>query len=37
MVSGKQFMQQIKEEEVNFSLIGKPKLVRTSTNLMNLL
>jgi hypothetical protein len=36
MVNGKSFMQDIKMEEVHFSMIGKPKVILTSTNLNDL-
>ena len=36
MVSGKEFLHQINKEEVNFSLIGKPKVILTSTKLVDL-
>jgi hypothetical protein len=37
MVNGKCFLQQIKEEEVSFVLISKPKVVLTNTYLINML
>ena len=36
MVSGKEFQLQIKNEEVNFSLIGKPRVTLTSTKFTDL-
>lgn len=37
LLSGKGFLQEIKYQEINFALIGKPKVVLTSTNLNDLL
>jgi hypothetical protein len=36
LVSGKEFLNQIQEEEVNFSLIGKPRVILTNTKLDDL-
>jgi hypothetical protein len=33
MMSGKELLQEVKKEEVHFALIGKPKVILTSTNL----
>jgi hypothetical protein len=33
LMSGKELLQEVKKEEVHFSLIGKPKVILTSTNL----
>jgi hypothetical protein len=36
MISGKEFLHQIINEEVSFALIGKPRIVITSTKLIDL-
>ena len=33
LLSGKEYLQQIEEEEVNFALVCKPKVVLTSTKI----
>jgi len=33
LLSGKEFLQEIKHEEINFSLIGKPKVVFARKNI----
>jgi hypothetical protein len=37
LISGKEFMQEIKNEEVHFGLDGKPKVILTITSLNDLL
>jgi hypothetical protein len=36
LMSGKELLQEVKKEEVHFALIGKPKVILTSTNLDDL-
>ena len=36
LLSGKEYLQQIEEEEVSFSLVCKPKVVLTSTKISDL-
>ena len=37
LLSGKEYLQQIEEEEVSFALVCKPKVVLTSTNISDFL
>ena len=36
LLSGKEYLQQIEEEEVSFALVCKPKVVLTSTKISDL-